>query len=157
LIVVPDAGPLIYLAGARHLGLLPALYTEVVVSRSVFDEVVVRGAGLPGATEVSEARWLRVEDAPPDPLLLRFLDHGEASAIPLAERLHAALLADDADARRIAAARGLVVVGTLGVLLAAKNRGLIPAVAPIVRQMESLGMYVSDSLRNRVLQLAGEG
>jgi len=43
-IVVPDAGPLIYLAGAGHLSLLVRLFDRVVVPRSVYDEV--RGAGL---------------------------------------------------------------------------------------------------------------
>jgi predicted nucleic acid-binding protein len=41
MIVVPDAGPLIYLAGAGHLDLLRRLYDEVVVPRIVFDEVTV--------------------------------------------------------------------------------------------------------------------
>src|SRR6185437_8763710 len=59
-IVVPDAGPLIYLGGAAELDLLRKLYQEVVVPRIVYDEVVVAGAGLPGAQEVAAAGWLRV-------------------------------------------------------------------------------------------------
>jgi predicted nucleic acid-binding protein len=38
-IVVPDAGPLIYLGAASHLDLLPQLYDRVVVPRVVFDEI----------------------------------------------------------------------------------------------------------------------
>lgn len=49
MIVVPDAGPLIYLAGAGQLDLLRRLFTRVVVPRVVHDEVVVAGAGLLGA------------------------------------------------------------------------------------------------------------
>ena len=49
MIVVPDAGPLIYLGGARQLDLLPNLYSEVVVPRIVFEEIVVAGAGRTGA------------------------------------------------------------------------------------------------------------
>jgi hypothetical protein len=48
-IVVPDAGPLIYLAGAGHLSLLVRLFDRVVVLASVYDEVVIAGAGLMGA------------------------------------------------------------------------------------------------------------
>jgi uncharacterized protein len=155
-IVVPDAGPLIYLAGAGQLDVLPALYAEVVVPRVVFDEIVIAGAGLTGAREVGAATWLRIEDAIPDPSLLGALDRGEAAAIPLAERLGATLLADDADARAVAHERGLVVVGTLGVLLAAKRRSLIVEVGPIILRMESLGMFVSARLREDVLRLAGE-
>lgn len=156
MIVVPDAGPLIYLAGAAQLDLLPALYDRVVVPRVVFDEVVVAGAGLVGAPEVGSATWLEVEDVVPDPVLADTLDRGEAAAIPLAERLHATLLVDDADARAVARARGLVVVGTLGILLSAKRRGMVTEIRPIIVRMESLGMFVSARLREEILRLAAE-
>jgi predicted nucleic acid-binding protein len=156
MIVVPDAGPLIYLGGAGELDLLRKLYDEVVVPRVVYDEVVLAGAGLSGAQEVAEASWLRVEDMAPDPTLAATLDRGEAAAIPLAERLGAALLVDDGQARVIARARGLQVVGTLGVLLLAKQKGYVQRIAPIVRQMTALGMFVSVPLRAKVLAAAGE-
>ena len=66
MIVVPDAGPLIYLGGANELELLRKLYDEVVVPRVVHDEVVVAGAGLPGAREVAACRWIRVESSHKD-------------------------------------------------------------------------------------------
>jgi predicted nucleic acid-binding protein len=135
---------------------LPVLYAEVIVPRVVFEEVVVAGAGLTGAREVQAATWLRVEDVAPDPSLLGVLDKGEAAAIPLAQQLGATLLADDADARAVAKERGIIVVGTLGVLLAAKRKRLIAEVAPIIVRMESLGMFVSARLREEVLRLAGE-
>jgi predicted nucleic acid-binding protein len=155
-IVVPDAGPLIYLGGAGHLELLRSLYAEVVVPRVVIDEIVIAGAGLTGAREVGAATWLRVEEVAPDPGLLALLDPGEAAAIPLADRLHATLLADDAGARTVAAQRGIPVVGTLGVLIAAKRKRLLSEVAPVIAHMESLGMFVSAGLREEVLRIAGE-
>jgi predicted nucleic acid-binding protein len=155
-IVVPDAGPLIYLGGAGRLELLRNLYAEVVVPRVVIDEIVIAGAGLVGAREVAAATWLRIEEVAPDPGLLVLLDPGEAAAIPLAARLRATLLADDADARTAAAQRGIPVVGTLGVLLVAKRKRLLPEVAPVIAHMESLGMFVSVRLREEVLRIAGE-
>jgi predicted nucleic acid-binding protein len=153
-IVVPDAGPLIYLGGAGQLELLRLLYAEVVVPRIVVEEVVVAGAGLTGAHEVANATWLRIEDVSPDPALLVVLDRGEAAAIPLATRLHATLLVDDAEARTIAAERGIPVIGTLGVLLAAKRKQLLAEVMPVIARMESMGMFVSSRLREEVLRLA---
>jgi predicted nucleic acid-binding protein len=155
-IVVPDAGPLIYLAGAGQLELLPALYSQVVVPRIVFDEIVVAGAGLTGAREVEGANWLQVQEVPVEPSLLATLDRGEAAAIPLAERLGATLLADDGRAREVARERSLVVIGTLGVLLVAKKKGLLVAIRPIVIRMEALGMFVSAQLREAVLAAAAE-
>ena len=119
MIVVPDAGPLIYLGGADQIELLRKLYDEVVVPKVVHDEVVVAGAGLSGARKVAAARWIRVEDVAPDTTLSAMLDRGEAAAIPLAERLGASLLIDDGAGRIVARGRGLHVVGTLGVLLSA--------------------------------------
>jgi len=56
-IVVPDAGPLIYLAGSGHLELLPALYSQVV-PRIVFDEIA--GKQRPYLSlNVSELRYSR--------------------------------------------------------------------------------------------------
>ncbi len=156
MIVVTDAGPLIYLAGAGQLELLRTLFRRVVVPHLVYDEVTVAGRGRVGAAEVAASTWLVVEREEADPDLLTFLDEGEASAIPLAERLHATLLVDDASARTIAEARGLAIIGSLGVLLVAKRQGHLAAVGPTLDRMEALGMFVSASLRQRVLQLAGE-
>lgn len=66
------------------------------------------------------------------------------------------MLADDARAREVAKERGLVVVGTMGVLLGAKRRGFIPQVGPVMARMEGLGMFVSAKLRDAVLRLADE-
>ena len=156
MIIVPDAGPLIYLGGAGHLELLRTLYAEVVVPRIVVDEIVIAGAGLTGAREVAAATWIRVEEVAPDPDLLGLLDPGEAAAIPLADRLHATLLVDDADARTVATQRGIPVIGTLGVLVAAKRRQLLSEIAPVIAHMESRGIFVSTRLREEVLRIAGE-
>jgi predicted nucleic acid-binding protein len=65
-IVLADSSPLITLARAQHFELLQQFYGEVVVSREVHDEIAVAGAGLPGAEEIREASWIRVESAPPE-------------------------------------------------------------------------------------------
>jgi len=155
-IVVPDAGPLIYLAGAGQLDLLARLYGRVVVPLVVYEEVVVSGAGLIGSAQVAAARWIEVQDVAPDPTLAELLDLGEAAAIPLAERLGAILLCDDAAGRCEARRRRVAVVGTLGVLCLAKDRGLLDRVGPVIATMRAAGMYVSESLVHEVLLTAGE-
>ena len=128
----------------------------MVVPRVVYDEVTVAGAGRLGAAEVVAATWLRIEDSDPDPALLVSLDAGEAAAIPLAVRMRATLLVDDADARVVAQARGLAIVGTLGILLLAKRAGHLVAVAPVIARVTELGLYASPELLRRVLRAAGE-
>ena len=56
----------------------------------------------------------------------------------------------------MAAERGLRVVGSLGVLIAAKRAGHLHAVGPAIDRMMGLGMFVAPALRSRVLSLARE-
>lgn len=156
MIVVPDAGPLIYLAGAGQLDLLQRLYVKVVVPRVVYEEVTIAGQGLTGSAEVATASWIQVVDRESDPALVPRLDRGEAAAIPLALELGAVLLVDDGAARQVATELGLSVIGSLGVLLAAKRAGHIDELAPVLDRMVELGMFASPTLRARVLTLAGE-
>ncbi len=122
----------------------------------MYEEVTVAGAGLTGAAEVAAASWLRVVDRPADSTLLARLDPGEAAAIPLAAELGALLLVDDGEARAVAAERGVAVIGSLGVLIAAKRAAHLTAVSPVLERMVGLGMFVAPALRSRVLALAGE-
>ncbi len=156
MIVVPDAGPLIYLAVARKLDIIRNLYDRAIVPREVYEEIVVAGAGLMGSGEVSAATWLEVDDAGPDPMLVAALDRGEAAAIPLAQRLGATLLCDDAAGRVEARRRHIRVVGTLGVLVAAKHAGLLDRIHPVIQTMREAGMYISEALVSEVLMACKE-
>lgn len=159
MIVVSDAGPLIYLGAVGQLELLPAQFERVLVPDAVWNEVVGHGAALPGADAVREAKWIDVRTVADDavrPFTDR-LDPGEAAALALAIALHADLcLVDDLAARRMANAIGIPVVGTLGILLQAKMLGRIPAVRPILLAMTQLGFRVSAELLRAVLNHAGE-
>jgi predicted nucleic acid-binding protein len=66
------------------------------------------------------------------------------------------VILDDKRARRIAHERGLALVGTLGVLVRAKGRGLLLAVRPVVDAMQQQGRHMSATLRAQVLQLVDE-
>ena len=55
-------------------------------------------------------------------------------------------LSDDAAARRAASAQGLAVMGTLGVLIESRKRGLIESVLPYVLELRALGQWMSDDL-----------
>ena len=85
------------------------------------------------------------------------LHKGEAEAIVLATELHVErLVLDDQDARRFAARCGLKIIGTLGVLLAAKQRGAIVSLREEIDALIALGFRVNPQLVTAVLQSAGE-
>lgn len=86
------------------------------------------------------------------------LDPGEAEAIALAEELRAnVLLIDELAGREVASHGGFTVLGTLGILLEAKQRSLCPAVRPLLDRLRvELNFFVSPGLRQTILRQAGE-
>jgi predicted nucleic acid-binding protein len=155
-IVVADAGPIIHLSLIGRIDLLPTLYGRILVPGLVYQEVVRQGTGLPGSAELDGADWTdRVDPAPESSLfdLLRVhLDPGEAAAICVAvERGAGLILSDDRQARLTAARLGKEVKGTLGILVEAKRRGEIGAVAPALAALKRGGTWLSDRLVERIL------
>lgn len=63
---------------------------------------------------------------------------------------------DDRAARRCAVQLGLRVLGSLRVIVKAKERGLIPLARPALEKLRGSGAYVSDQLIDRAITLAGE-
>jgi predicted nucleic acid-binding protein len=84
------------------------------------------------------------------------LDAGESAAIRLALKLSASVLIDEKMGRSIATKLGLSVIGSAGVLLAAKKRGLIESVRPILDAFSSNGYHFSDTLIQAIVLRAGE-
>jgi uncharacterized protein len=161
MIVVSDTSPIINLAAIGHLDLLHQLYGDILVPSAVYQEIVVTGAGLPGATEVQTLSWFQERSAADTgfvALLRADLDPGEAEAVALAYEIQADLLLIDEQAARGHAARlGLKFVGLLGVLLAAKGAGLLATVkGPLGDLIAKAGFWVRPSLYAAVLKAAGE-
>lgn len=130
MIVVADTSPLNYLLQINCESALPLLYKRIIVPSAVLAElshpdtptlVTIWLLHLPEWIEIRKA------SSQPDPSLV-LLDPGEREAIQLAQENHAALLLiDERRGRLEAQRRGLATTGTLGVLLAAGQRGLINA------------------------------
>ena len=161
MIVVCNATPVIALAAVGRLELLRAVYGEINIPDAVFHEVAVTGAGEPGAREITEASWIKrhtVRNTALISALALELDAGEAEAIALALDLTAGLiLLDERRGRHAAARLGLNVAGTLGVLIAAKDRGLLGSVRPVLDELRvRAGFWIGDELHSAVLKIAGE-
>lgn len=89
--------------------------------------------------------------------MARPLDAGEREAISVAiEIAENSILLDDLPARKVATRLGIHVVGSAGVLLLAKEKGLISEVTPHLNTMRANGLYVSNELYERVLRTTGE-
>jgi predicted nucleic acid-binding protein len=159
--VVADSSPLIVLAKLNVFDLLPKLFPHVYISAEVYAEVVVAGAGLPGASSVAKAEWIEVK-AIQNPAELAAAESkfnigvGELSTIILARELKAELTrVDDLRARRLAKREGLDIRGAVGLLELLYLRGDISDLRSTFQQLLSHTVYVDRALLNRRLQLFG--
>ena len=149
------------MARARHFELLREFCGEVVVSREVYDEIVVAGAGMPGADETRRADWIRIRpgsaEAPPEvnAACLR-LGAGERSVICLASVLKADLvLIDEERARRAAKAVGLGVAGSISVLERGAKLNLVPDLRSVYLDLLEQGIRFDVGLLNQSLGRLG--
>lgn len=154
---VADASPLIVLAAVGRLDLLRKRFGRIVIPPAVYEEVVTRGRGRFGSSEVAEQGW--IETVPlPEPEAARDirerlkLDRGEAEAIALCAGLGARrLFLDDRRGREAAEALGIRVVGTAGFIVEAEERGLLEDAAALLDAAERAGLYLAASVRNEAL------
>jgi uncharacterized protein len=155
--IVSNASPLINLARIGKLGLLQKLYGELIIPGAVWQEIVVEGAGQPGADEVKAADWIKKRDVSNRQLtqaLKQELDAGEAESIALALEIGAdLLLMDEHLGREVARHLGVRYTGLIGVLIEGKRRGLITSIKPYLDQLRDIaGFRLSEVLYARVLQ-----
>lgn len=133
-IIVSNTSALINLTRIGKLNLLRELYGELIVPQAVWQEVVVEGAGQPGAEEVKSAVWIKTQSVTNKQLvdaLQLGLDAGEVEAIALILEIGAELLLiDEHLGQETARHLGLRYIGLIGSLVEAKRRGLISAVKP---------------------------
>ena len=158
--VVADSSPLVILTKLGCFDLLNRLFRRIDISAEVHHEVVVAGAGLPGATEVANAKWVEVRNLQNQADLLAAqqnyaLGVGELSTILLGKELHAnAVLLDDYKARKLATAEGLQVRGSVGLLETLYLRGYLTDIRATFRQLLT-DSYIDQRLLDRRLRALG--
>ena len=154
MIVVSDTSPLCYLLLIDLIDLLPQLYGRVIIPQAVFNELATPKSPAPVREWIAQPPdWLEVQviinqsDSG-----LEELDLGEREAISLAEELQAELiLLDDKLARQVASARGLELIGVLGILVKASQQGMVDF--PIaVKQLQQTTFRASASLIQALME-----
>jgi predicted nucleic acid-binding protein len=158
--IVCDASPLIVIAKSGLIPVLGAMIAEVIIPQAVYDECTVDVA-LPGAQAIRRAMadgkiGVHPGVQGPDSDVPAVLGAGERAAIDLAVARNCAVLMDERMGRHAAHQRGLTVIGSAGLLLVAKQRGLIPAIAPILEQWRQAGYFLSANVVRSVLLRADE-
>jgi predicted nucleic acid-binding protein len=150
----------LYLGRIGQIDLLPALYAPIYIPDQVCLELDMGRVLRPDTINPRSLVWVElvsVSQALIDSLPPNRLGKGEQAVIAYAQA-HRDYVAgtDDLRARQLAEAIGLKVTGTLGILLRAKQAGLISALQPLVDDITAQGFRLSPELHRDVLELAGE-
>ena len=154
-----NASPLIFLSRAGLLDMLKLEGEEIAVPNIVAEEIRRRGTDDLTVQAIEKTTWLTPIEATPIPDTIRAWDLGEGEAAVLAwgyANPGTVIIVDDLAARRCAATHGIPVRGTLGLILTAKKKGLIPAARPVLEKLRQSGMYLSDRILNQALSLVEE-
>jgi len=156
-LIVADSSALIALAVCDGLDVILQVYDDLKIPAAVYAEIVAPeklhsdalGLFLAGrVVEVDASRWVVTAGG---------LGRGELEAMALYKELSAdVLLIDDHRARVIAEHNQIECIGALGLLLVAKQRGIISAIAPYVHKLRQSTIFYGDDLLDRVLKLAEE-
>ncbi len=161
MIVVSNTTPLIGLASIGQFKLLRKLFGEIYIPQAVYNEAVVFGREQGEAKrEVSGAKWVKVKEVKDHlavEVLLDELDLGEAEKIVLAREINADwVLMDEKKGRRKLDQLGLQKIGTVGILLKAKEMGYIKTLRPELNRLRENGFSISQRVIDAVLKQANE-
>jgi predicted nucleic acid-binding protein len=157
MIVFCNTTPIIALSSIRRLELLQHVFARVHVVTEVVAECMVGGPIV--VPDLRRLDWIEIVESTVivHPSVLLELDKGEQHTIDMACKLNADwVVLDEKIGRNMAEYLGLRVTGTLGVLLKAKQQGLIPSFLGSVSAMQAQGIYYHPSLVRKLATGTGE-
>ncbi len=147
-VTVADTSCLILFYKIGELDLLKKLFAKIQITETVLKEF---NHPVPDWIEVVQLKT-EVHKG-----LAGYLDPGEATSIALAsEHEESLLIIDEIKGRKVAKEMGIPLTGSLGVLIAAKNKGHLKAVKPVLEKIQETNFRISKELIKRVLQKVKE-
>jgi len=147
--VISDTSSLIALESIMELELLQKMFREIYITDEIQKEF---GSKLPS--------WIKVKklhDRTMLQVITLELDLGEASGIALAlEMPDSLLIIDEKKGRNYANRLGINMIGILGVLIRAKEKGIIETLRPILNKLNECDFRMSEKLETDILKRVGE-
>lgn len=162
MIVISDTSSISNLLMIGKLSILKDVFGKIIIPQAVLEELLVLERFGHDLTEIHESSWIEVSE-PSDvdfvQTLRENLDLGESAAIALAIELGASnLVIDEKKGRRIAAELGLEIIGLVGILLEARERGIInSAKSTLDELMEKANFRISQAFYQKILSKLNEG
>ncbi|WP_017294223.1 DUF3368 domain-containing protein [Geminocystis herdmanii] len=146
-IIIADSTCLIGLERIGKLEILPQLFDSILIPPKVAEEF--------GFT----LSWLNVVNITDKGLvcaLTMIVDDGEAEAITLAYETKVKVILDDQQARKVARNMKVTFIGTIGILIQAKQCGIIQSIKPLLDDLENNNFYLSKNLKQEALTIVNE-
>lgn len=158
-VLVVNASPLILLSRIERLDLLTSLAKSLIVPEAVIHEIQVGSDRDGTADRIKDLpSLLRVDDQPvSDRIRLWDLGAGESQVlIHGLQRPGSEVVLDDLAARRCARSLGLPMIGTLGIVILCRQRGVLGAARPVVKALCDAGLRLKPALIDEALAKVGE-
>ncbi|MHC6201814.1 DUF3368 domain-containing protein [Breznakiellaceae bacterium SP9] len=156
--VVSNTTPILSLIKIEKLELLKDLFGSIFVPKAVYREIEA-GRNRKYYADLAQIAWISIKKIrdPNARSYLLDLDDGEAETLILAKEMAADfVIIDEKLGRQYAKHFSLELTGTVGILLNAKDQGLIPAIDPLLRQLQESQSWISEKLVKMALSIAGE-
>ena len=156
---VCNSSPLIALARIQRLDLIESLTAEVVVPATVLLEIEAGADRDRAVYAVRSSPRLRIRPDVEIPEAVRSwqLDLGESQVLAMSlQQPGCGVVIDDRAARRCAASFSIPMIGTIGIVALARQRGTLKSAAPVYEALRDAGLFVSPALVKAILAQFGE-
>ncbi|PJB38541.1 MAG: DUF3368 domain-containing protein [Deltaproteobacteria bacterium CG_4_9_14_3_um_filter_44_9] len=157
--LVINASPIILLGKADLLKTVSPLAKAWIIPEGVIREVEAKRpidsylSGLASNSEVVRKTVLNIHPS----IATWDLGQGESEVLTLAlEKPHTGVVLDDLQARKCTELFEIPLIGTLGLIVLAKRKGLITLAKPFIARLVAVGLYINSAMINRILVKVGE-
>lgn len=156
--IVINASPLILLCNSDLAHIVPELFTRIVVSEAVWQEIVTGPHQDRAAQMVPTLEWLDKQPVSPRSDVVRWdLGDGETAVLSFAAA-HPGYtpVLDDMAAKKCAASLGLATLGIDSLMILAKDHGLLDSVEDAMLRLRYAGLWISNAVIQVLKTQAGE-
>ena len=156
---VINASPFILLCKSGLIDLLPQIFSDVCMPEGVSIEIIEGNDDATQKLYDCEETWLnRYLVNITEEVLVWNLGNGETEVLSMAfrDRENCTALIDDRAARKCAQTLNIKTLGTGGILILAKKRGLISSVSTELKKLQSAGLWLSKEVSEAILKQANE-
>jgi len=147
--IISNTSCLIALDNIGMLFILKKLYGKIYIAEEVFNEFGKSVEDWIAVRQVKDKNYVKI--------LSNIVDPGESGTIALSlEFQDSLMILDDLKARKLAENLNLKFTGLFGVILKAKERGIVTSVRDVLHKLRSANFRISEKMEKEVIRLAKE-